>query len=325
MPNHPKILVVGSFVMDLILSAPRFPSSGESVIGTSFSTAPGGKGANQAVQASRLGAKVTMAGRVGNDDFGKALIKSANDSGVDTKYVTVSPSTPTAIGNIQLQVKESGTENRIMVYPGANMEITVDDMAFLEKEINAYNMVVLQNEIPTEVNTYISSIAKKANVPVLLNPAPSSKLPSELISNLTFIAPNEHEAKDLTGIEPGSEQAIENQLYAIRDMGAENVIITLGKRGAAFLGDNGIAFSQSVDCGRVVDPTAAGDSFIGAFATAVAAGIPVSYSLVFANYTAGITVTRMGAQTSLPDIDEVLNLMAQKGYDSTPFRILKEG
>lgn len=322
MYKKPKILVVGSFVMDLIISARRFPSAGESVFGTGFATAPGGKGANQAIQASRLGAKVIMAGKVGSDDFGRALINSAVQSGVDTRYVAVSNNVPSAVGNVQLEVSPEGTQNRIIVYPGANMEITKEDILPLKEEIQSFDMVILQNEIPMEINTLVASFAKEAGVKVMLNPAPTAKLPVELLSCLTYITPNEHEAEDLTGIPADSEKNIEKQLYAIKNTGVKNAIITLGKRGAAFLGDGGICYSPSVDWGKTVDPTAAGDSFIGAFSTAVAAGISVTNALRFANAAAGISVTRMGAQTSLPALEEVLSVMKVKGFDIEPFNIL---
>ena len=138
MKKSPKILVVGSFVMDLIASTTRFPKSGESIVGFDFSTAPGGKGANQAVQAARLGADVTMVGKVGNDDFGKTLLSSISASGVNCDRVAVSKTRPSAVGNIQLEVTENGTANRILVIPGANMDIVPEDIEFLKEEIYQY-------------------------------------------------------------------------------------------------------------------------------------------------------------------------------------------
>ena len=143
MNKQPKILVVGSFVMDLIVSTNRFPQSGETVLGNSYQTAPGGKGANQAVQAARLGADVTMVGKVGQDAFGDALIESARASGVNVSYVLRSDSTPSAVGNVQLETGEGKSANRIIVVSGANMTITPEDIAFLEAEIAQYDMVLL--------------------------------------------------------------------------------------------------------------------------------------------------------------------------------------
>ena len=308
---RPNMLVVGSLVMDLIVTTNRFCNAGETVIGTGFTTAPGGKGANQAVQAARLGANVTMIGKVGNDDFGKRLIESVGASGVNTAYIGITDTAPTAVGNVQIQANEHGTENRIIVVPGANMEIQPCDVAFLQNEINQYDMVILQNEIPMEINRLVAQYAKDAGVPVMLNPAPSAAIPAELISCLTYISPNEHEAADITKT-TDTDQAVQT----LHQLGVSNVLITLGKNGCAFSDGNEKIHSASVDCGKVVDPTAAGDSFIGAFCTAVAAGVAVQDALVFANCTAGITVSRMGAQTSLPTRDEVVAVMRQNGFST---------
>lgn len=319
----PKILVVGSLVMDLIVTAERFCNAGETVIGNGFSTAPGGKGANQAVQAARLGAEVTMVGKVGNDDFGKSLIASAKASGVNTEYIFTSDSAPTAVGNVQIQKNSNGTENRITVVPGANFELKAEDVAFLKESISDYDMVIMQHEIPKEVNMCVAEYAKAKGVPAMLNPAPSDEVPARLLSCLTYISPNEHEAEDIVGIKPDGENAIENAVRALHDMGVANVLITLGKEGCAFSDGNALKNSPSIDIAPVIDPTAAGDSFIGAFCTAVSAGIAPDDALVFANCTAGITVSRMGAQTSLPTFDEVISTMKEKGYNTEFYNKIK--
>lgn len=320
----PKILVVGSLVMDLIVTTERFCNAGETVIGNGFSTAPGGKGANQAVQAARLGADVTMVGKVGNDDFGRNLINSAKQSGVNTDYIFVTEAAPTAVGNVQIQKNSSGTENRIIVVPGANNELTVDDVAFLEDSISDYDIVIMQHEIPQAVNCRVAEYAKAKGVPVMLNPAPSAKVPEELISCLTYISPNEHEAQDIIGIKPEGDDATNKAVAALHSMGVKNVIITLGKEGCAFSDGITVMNSPSIDIAPVVDPTAAGDSFIGAFCTAVSAGIDAEDALIFANCTAGITVSRMGAQTSLPTFDEVMAVMTEKGFDTKIFDVLRD-
>lgn len=320
---HPKILTVGSFVMDLIAVTSRFPKAGETVIGSYFSTAPGGKGANQAIQAARLGADVTMVGKVGNDIFGKEMLASARESGVDISHVSVSVSSSSAIGHIQIQTNESGTENRILVVPGANMDIKPEDVAFLKTEIKRYDMVMLQLEIPMQINCIVAKYAADADVPVMLNPAPADKLPRELLSCLTYISPNEHEALDITGIEPTGENGIKECAAALKNTGVENVLITLGKDGCAFCGDGGIILSPSVKAKTVVDPTAAGDSFIAAFCTAAAAGISVGQSLLFANCVGSLTVSKMGAQTSLSELSEVLDFMKENNFDTSPYEKLR--
>lgn len=305
--------------MDLIVTTERFPNAGETVLGNGFCTAPGGKGANQAVQAARLGADVTMFGKVGNDDFGKALISSVKGSGVNVENILITSSVPTAIGNVQIQSNQNGTENRIIVVSGANMELTPNDVDVLKDEISNFDIVILQNEIPVEVNLTVAKYAKSAGVPVMLNPAPSAKLPKELITCLTFISPNEHETEDIVGIVPHDETSRKAAVDRLMGLGVENVLITLGKNGCVFCNGQGAVYGESVDCGKVVDCTAAGDSFIGAFCTALASGITIKDTLVFANCTAGITVSRMGAQTSLPTLDEVLALMKKKEINVEPY------
>ena len=315
----PKILVVGSMAMDLTVMSERFVNEGETIFGNGFSSAPGGKGANQAVQAARLGAEVTMLGKVGNDDFGKALIDSLKQSGVNTEKIFMSETVSTGVAVIQIQKNEKGTENKIIVIKGSNNELSIDDILFLENEITDYDMVILQHEIPQEVNCAVAKLAKNNGIPGMLNPAPSAVVPEELIACLTYICPNEHEARDIIGIKPENDGSIKNAVELLHNLGVENVLITLGKAGCVFSDGEKIINSPSIDIAPVVDPTAAGDSFIGAFCTAVSSGISFDEALVFANCTAGITVSRMGAQTSLPTLDEVIGVMKNKGYSIDEF------
>lgn len=329
MQKKPKILVVGSFVMDLIVSTEKFPNSGETVLGKSFRTAPGGKGANQAVQAARLGADVTMVGKVGNDDFGKSLINSCKESGIHTEYVAVDQEVSSAVGNIILEVGEGkAAKNRIIVVPGANMTITPEDVAFLKETISQYDMVILQLEIPMEINEIVAQYAFDKGVPVMLNSAPSAPLSDRLLSCLTYISPNEHEAADLTGIEIRKDGKTVNQddvkevVNTLLAKGVKNVIITLGSAGAVVANAKESAYAPCVDVVEVKDPTAAGDSFVGAFSTAVCVGLNHSQALDLANYTATLTVSRMGAQPSLPQFVEVVELMRNQNYAGFDFSLL---
>jgi len=331
MNKRPKILVVGSFVMDLIVSTEKFPNSGETVLGKSFRTAPGGKGANQAVQAARLGADVTMVGKVGNDDFGKSLIHSCKESGIHTEFIAVDPEVSSAVGDIVLEVGEGkAAKNRIIVVPGANMTITPDDVAFLKDTIDQYDMVILQLEIPMSINEIVAKYAFDKGVPVMLNSAPSAPLSAELLSCLTYISPNEHEAADLTGIQIRKDgkvvnqddvKAVVNSLFA---KGVKNVVITLGNSGAVVANQNEFVYQPCVDVVEVKDPTAAGDSFVGAFTTGVCSGLNHEQALTFANYTATLTVSRMGAQPSLPKIQEVIDLMKQEDHSGFDLSLLDE-
>lgn len=313
--RKPKILVVGSFVMDLIVGTERFPKEGETVIGTSFNTAAGGKGANQAVQAARLGAEVTMVGKVGKDDFGKRLIETAAASGVDTSKVLLSEKFPSAVGNVQLETKNGQTNNRICVVPGANMDITLSDIAFLEEEIASYDMVIVQFEIPMEINIAVARFAKAKGVPLMVNAAPYSPVPEELLPLITYISPNEHEAEEMTGIKVTDLHSAEQAVKRIVDLGIDNVIITLGNKGAVIGNGEEFIFSPSAKGVTAVDPTAAGDSFVGAFCTAICYGLDKQKAMEFANHTASITVTKMGAMPSLPTLEEVRSTMKQRGIE----------
>lgn len=331
MIRKPKLLVVGSLVMDLVVSTQVFPNSGETVLGDTFVTAPGGKGANQAVQAARMGAEVTMVGKVGNDAFGRELLESAKAAGVNFDHILVDTHTSSAIGNIVLEVTPGQkSRNRIIVVPGANMTITADDLSFLEYEIKSYDMVLLQLEIPMAINELVAEIAHRNGVKVMLNSAPSASLSDKLLSCLSYISPNEHEAEALTGIKIGkngndiSTSDLARVTQVLLDKGVQNVIVTLGSNGVALATRDELILKPCVDIVDVIDPTAAGDSFVGSFCTAVCAGFDHNQSLDIANYTATLTVSRMGAQPSLPTVDEVVALMIRDGYSGFSPTMLSE-
>ena len=325
MNRKPRILVVGSFVMDLIVSTERFPQSGETVLGCGYQTAPGGKGANQAVQAARLGAQVTMVGKVGDDAFGRELLNSARQAGIDVSHVIVAKDTYSAIGNVQLEVGNNQTANRIIVVPGANMAITPEDVAFLKEGIVTFDLVVLQLEIPMEINLLVASYAHAKGVPVMLNSAPAASLPPDLLQLITYLSPNEHEAALITGLPVETDEQVVDALHALRKLGVANVLITLGSRGVAYLDSaDSLTISPALKNLPVKDPTAAGDSFVGAFSTAICLGLPMEQVLCFANHTAALTVCRMGAQPSLPTIHEVLDLMTEHGQRTAELRMLAE-
>ena len=320
--HPPRILVVGSLVMDLITSTEKIPAAGETVIGCGFSTAPGGKGANQAFQAARLGAAVSMVGKVGADSFGQALTSSLAAAGVDVSHILQDADSYSAVGNVQLLIEDGRTlNNRIIVAPGANHRLTAAEVAFLEESIADYDFVILQLEITQEVNELVARWAKAKNVPVMLNPAPAAPLTDAFLSTLTYISPNEHEAAELTGIQfiDGSgridEDKMNEALGVLHKSGIHNVMITLGSRGSILSSPNGRYAMPCVPNVNAIDPTAAGDSFLGAFCTALAAGLSQEEALTLATHTAAITVSGMGAQPSLPDLDTVLRSMERHGID----------
>ncbi len=309
--KRPKILVVGSFVMDQIASTKIIPQAGETVLGKSFTKAPGGKGANQAVQMARLGADVTMVGKLGKDSNGQELLQACKNAGVHTDRVLYDEKANSGCAVILLQETETGTENRILVIPGANMTMTTEETAFLETEISDYDMVVLQLEIPMEVNVAVAGIAKAHNVPVMLNSAPSAPLPDALLECLTFISPNEHEAESLTGCVISREgcgadlDAVHSAAESLFRKGVSNVLITLGSAGASLYDGVRHLYCPAAENVCAVDPTAAGDSFIGAFCYAVCSGADAYSAMMFANQTAAITVSGMGAMPSLPTLEQV--------------------
>jgi len=328
MLKKPRILVAGSFVMDLIASTRRAPQSGQTVVGLSFRTAPGGKGANQAVQCARLGADVTMIGCVGDDLFGRELLTVAGSDGVDVSHVKVDPTVCTGVGHVLLEVTEHGAQNRITVIPGANFAITPADVAWLESEIGSYDMVLLQLELTMEVTTRIAAWAHAAGVPVMLNPAPAVPLPDGLLPHVTFLTPNEQEAAAMTGLPLRMEEAGVNEedmkqtAAALREKGVENIIITLGGHGSAVVEPEGARYVPCVRMPHVADPTAAGDSFVGAFCTGLTAGLTQEQALTFASHAAAITVSRMGAIPSLPTLEEVRALLTERDCRSFDLREL---
>mgnify|MGYP003396973347 CR=1 FL=1 len=319
MLKKPNILVVGSFMMDLIASTRRAPKSGETVIGLKFQTAPGGKGANQAVQCARLGANVTMVGKIGNDAFGKIMTDTAAAAGVDVSHVLVDPAESSGVGHITLEVTEHGAQNRITVCPGANFTMTVEEVAWLKEEIGNYDLVMMQFELPMEVIETVAQWAHDAGVTVMINPAPAAPMSDKLLACATYISPNEHEAAVLAnhaicvdnGINFDDVRIVADAFQA---RGVENLIITMGENGSIVAGKNGIHHTQCVRMPHVADPTAAGDSFVAAFCTGLTAGLPQGEALAFASHTAAITVSRMGAMPSLPTIGEVQELLRERNY-----------
>lgn len=319
--RQPKILVVGSLVMDMITSTEVFPESGETVLGADFRTATGGKGANQALQARLLGADVTMVGKVGEDPFGRELIQALQNAAVHTEHITRSPTHPSAVGNIVITLQNGKVcNNRIVVVPGANMAFRVEDVAFLEDTIQAYDMVLLQLEIPMEVNCYVAALAHSKGIPVMLNSAPICDLPASLLRNIRCISPNEHEAAILTGCDLSrdendliSEAKLRRATEKLHALGIPEVIITLGHQGAVYSGASAWFPCPSVKGITVADPTAAGDSYVSAYCYAVCCGMEPADASRFASCTAAITVSRMGAQPSLPTLAEVLALAEREG------------
>ena len=328
MQRKPRIFVVGSFVMDVIATTERVPPSGQTVYGKEFHMAPGGKGANQALQCARLGADVTMMGCVGDDLFGEMLLETPRAAGVDISRVVVHKGVTSGVGHVTLEVTEHTAQNRIVVIPGANRTLTVDEVAWVKDEIGTYDMVLLQLEVPLEVNRAVARWAKEAGVPVMLNPAPATELDDELLSLVTYLTPNEQEASMETHLPLGTDEQglkkddLQKIAAALWSKGVENVIITLGGSGSAVVGADSIRYIPCVRMPHVADPTAAGDSFVGALSVGLSVGLSQEQALAFASHTAAITVSRMGAMPSLPMLEEVLDLMRERDYQGFDLSLL---
>lgn len=317
-----KILVVGSLVMDTISSTEVFPESGQTVLGYNYVTASGGKGANQAMEAALLGAEVTMVGCVGMDAFGKQMIESLQGAGVNTEYIIHKPGVSSGIGNVVITTENGVTKNnRIIVIPGANMKLEPKDVEFLKDEMDRYDMVLLQLEIPMEVNQKVAQFAYEKGVPVMLNPAPIAPLPEELIRHITYLSPNETEAAVLLKCfirEEGKaleEAAITDIRKAMKAQGLQELLMTLGDAGAILIENENVTFKPSVPNIKVIDPTAAGDSFVGAFCVARSLGIEAGEAIEFANMIAAVTVSGMGAQPSLPTLERAKEFHKSAGRD----------
>lgn len=328
MLRKPNILVVGSFVMDLIATTERVPPAGQTVYGKDFHTAPGGKGANQALQCARLGANVTMVGCVGDDLFGQQLLETPRAAGVDLSHVLVRPGVHSGIGHITLEVTEHTAQNRIVVIPGANRTLTVEDLAWLHPCIGQFDMVLLQLEVPLEVNRTVARWAKEAGVPVSLNPAPATDLDPELLSLVTYLTPNEQEASMETGLplrigEKGIQRDdLKEIAAALQKQEIEHIIITLGRHGSALVLEDSIRYLPPVSMEHVADPTGAGDSFVAALSVGLCMDLPLENAMQFATFTAALTVSRMGAMPSLPTLEEVLSLMRERKFQDFDLSLL---
>jgi ribokinase len=292
----PQLVIVGSLNMDLIVRTPHLPRPGETILGREFMTAHGGKGANQTVAAAKLGATVHMIGRVGGDDFGRALRNNIRAAGADGTYVTVENSAATGIAIIEV---EDGGQNTIVVAPGANAYVTRADVDAARSVIVTSQAVIAQLEIPLDTVKYALSIARAAHVMTILNPAPAQPLSTELLSLVDLLAPNESEAALLTGIEVKDDASVEAAAQQLRERGARSVVITLGERGALALSGEKV---WRIPPFRVnaIDTTAAGDAFLGALAAAYATHGNLDAALREASAAGALATTRLGAQPSMP-------------------------
>lgn len=301
--HKPRIVVVGSSNTDMVVKSQRIPVPGETVTGGQFVMAPGGKGANQAVAAARLGAEVTFVARTGQDMLGDQAIEGYKKEGIVTDWILRDPDHHTGVALIL--VDDAG-ENLISVASGANHQLTPQDVGQAAEAIRAADAVMLQLEIPMETVQFTAGLAAEAGVPVILDPAPAPDEPLDraLLQHVTYLTPNESEAQRLTGIAVEDESSARAAAEKLLAGGARNVIITLGTQGA-LVADGQRAVLVPAPKVEARDSTAAGDAFNGALAAAVARGLPVEDAVRRANLVGALSVTRLGAQPSLPTADEL--------------------
>jgi ribokinase len=299
--TRPHIVVIGSSNTDFVVRAANIPSPGETVLGSSFFEAAGGKGANQAVAAARLGAAVTFVGRVGADQLGDRAMAGLQDEGIDTGLVVRDPDE--ASGVALIVVSDDG-ENAIAVAPGANSQLLPSDVDAASESIAAADVMLLQLETPMRTVSHAVRVAADAGTPVVLNPAPAAEIDAETLREISVLTPNGGEALKLAGLSGSGLDAWREAARRLRSTGVRRVVITMGSAGVLAVESDG----ETRIPGRkmeVVDTTAAGDSFNGALAVALAEGAALPEAAVFANRAAALATTKPGTQPSLPTREEV--------------------
>jgi len=301
--NKRKIVVVGSTNTDMVVKSTRIPVPGESIVGGNFFMNAGGKGANQAVAAARLGGDVTFIAKTGNDIFGKQALELFKNEGINCGHLFVDETTPSGVALIILDAKG---ENCIVVALGANNNLTADEVLSARAEFEAADVVLMQLETPIETVVKTAEACFLLGKKVVLNPAPACTLPPELFKYLYLITPNETEAEILTGVVVTDSTSATKAAIELHNLGIQHVIITMGSQGA-FLYSDGKGQLIPAQKVKAIDTTAAGDTFNGALAVAIAEGKSLTEAVMFGNMAAAISVTRLGAQTSVPYLNEIIN------------------
>ena len=302
-----RILVLGNSNVDFVFRIPRFHDPGETILAESLGIFFGGKGANQAITAKRLGGNVQFITKVGNDHYGKAYRHHLIKSGLNRKLILEDKKLPTGTAVIELTTKG---ENRIIAFLGANGSLSVNDLRRMEQHWGGVGVFVTQLEIPLETVDRGLRTAKDQGAVTLLNPSPPIPLASYILSTVDFIVPNEVEAQLLTGIRWKGDREIRKMANRLLDMGAKNVIITLGPKGLFFKNRNEELWMKAFRV-NVVDTTAAGDAFLGGLATSLSENKPIQEALKFANGAGALATTKLGAQPSLPSRRELESFLAR--------------
>lgn len=300
---RPKIVVIGCLHTDFTVKVKTIPRIGESVLGKSFKRSPGGKGANQAVAAARLGADVVLIGRVGADVFGKELIKNLRENGIDTKYIIEDSETYTGLALIM--VDEDG-DNILAVASGADMRIRKEDIDRAEEIIKLSDILLIQLETPLQIVEYAINIAFNEGVKVLLNPAPAQKLSKDLLKKVYVLIPNEKEAELLSNVKIKDLNSSKISAKKLLENGTKNIVITLGKNGSIIATKEETVHINGLNV-NAIDTTGAGDAFCGALAVALSSGKELKEAVIYANYAGALATTKIGAQEALPTKEELEN------------------
>jgi len=293
--------------MDLVVKSPRIPAIGETILGEDFIMTPGGKGANQAVAAAKLGAKVYLVAKLGDDLFGAESLSNFEKAGVRTEYVVQTKECPSGVALITV---DRAGNNVIVVAPGANQKLSAEDVEAARPVIASAGALVAQLEVPLATVEFAARLAHDCRVPFILDPAPAQELGPELLKMIDVLKPNESEAGILTGIEVADEGSARAACESLLDRGVKAVILTMGAKGFLLARRGGLAnaegaqFVPAVEV-DAVDATAAGDAFAGSLAVGLAQGQELLDAALFANYVAALSVTKMGAQSSMPSKQEV--------------------
>jgi ribokinase len=299
--NEKKIVVIGSSNTDMVIKSESLPAPGETILGGSFLMSQGGKGANQAVAIARLGGDITFVSKIGNDTFGRNSIELYEKEKINIDYIF--SDTNSASGIALIMVDKRG-ENCIAVASGANSRLSIKDIDQVRSVLENADILLMQLEIPMETVEYAAKIAYENGVKVILNPAPAANISSELLKSLYAIIPNNSEAEVISGINVNDWRSAREAANTISSKGVENVIITLGSMGA-MVKDGDLFYEVPAKKIEAIDTTAAGDTFCGAFCVGISEGLSILDAVKFANNFAGITVTREGAQPSIPYRDEI--------------------
>ncbi|RVU03043.1 ribokinase [Mucilaginibacter limnophilus] len=297
-----KIAVIGSTNMDMVVKTTHLPVPGETVLGGSFFMNPGGKGANQAVAVARLGGDATFVTKIGTDVFGKQSSQLFDEEGINTSCILSDHTSPSGVALIM--VDQAG-ENSIVVASGANANLMPGDVDACLQKIGDIDIILLQLEIPIETVDFVTKYAAERDIKVIVNPAPANALSPALLKRIDIITPNSKEAEMLSGIEVKNIEDAKQAALVLHEKGVKDVIVTLGSKGALVLTDNEFTLipAHKVD---TVDTTAAGDVFNGALAVAIAEGQEIIPAVEFACFAASLSVTKLGAQSSIPYRNELI-------------------